>query len=79
MLLFDEMISCPERDKVGIVRRSRYGHTAGASDVSVTQLVGQHLNLVRAEVVVVPQHVIVRWPTGSLPTTTHSQHQPINI
>lgn len=49
-----------------IVSRGRDGDTAGTADVGVTQLVGQRLELVRVEPVVVPQDVVVRGATGAL-------------
>lgn len=42
------------------------GDAAGTADVGVTQLVGQGLELVRVEPVVVPQDVVVRGATGAL-------------
>lgn len=49
-----------------IVSRGGDGDTAGTADVGVTQLVGQRLELVRVEPVVVPQDVVVRGATGAL-------------
>lgn len=49
-----------------IVSRGGDGDTAGTADVGVTQLVGQRLELVRVEPVVIPQDVVVRGATGAL-------------
>lgn len=49
-----------------IVSRGGDGDTAGTADIGVTQLVGQRLELVRVEPVVVPQDVVVRGATGAL-------------
>lgn len=49
-----------------IVSRGGDGDTAGTADICVTQLVGQRLELVRVEPVVVPQDVVVRGATGAL-------------
>ena len=66
MLLLDEVIARPEGDEVGVVGGRGDGHGAGAAHVRVAQLVGQHLKVVRAERVVVPQHVVVRRTTRAL-------------
>ena len=69
MFLLNKVIACPECDEVGVVGGGGDRHTAGAANVRVAQLVGQHLQLVRAEVVVIPQHVVVGWSTRTLSTT----------
>lgn len=60
VLLLDEVVASAERDQVRVVRGRRYRDGPGAAHVRVAQLVRQALQFVRSEVVVVPQHVIVR-------------------
>ena len=60
------VISRAEGDQVGVVGRRRDGHGSRASDVGVTQLVGEVLQHVGLVVVVVVQHVVVRWPRRAL-------------
>lgn len=66
MILFHQMISGTERDQVGIIGWRRNGYRSGASDVSVTQLVRQALQVISREHVVVPKNMIVGWTTCSL-------------
>jgi len=66
VLFLNEMITSSESDQVCVVRWRRYWHTAGTAHIRVTQLIGQHLNLIRTEVIVVPQHMVVWWTTCSL-------------
>ena len=42
------------------------GHAAGASYVSVTELIGQALQLVCCELIVVPQHMVMGGAAGTL-------------
>lgn len=41
-------------------------HRSRTPDIRVAQLIRQALQLIRVKVVVVPQHVIVRWSTRTL-------------
>jgi len=66
MLLVHKVVARAERHQVGVVGRRGDGDGAGAAHVRVAQLVGEHLQLVRGEVVVVPQHVVVGRPAGAL-------------
>lgn len=66
VLFVHQVITGPEGHQVGVVGRRRDGDGARAAHVGVTQLVGEDLQLVRREVVVVPEHVVVRWPAGAL-------------
>ena len=59
MFLLNEMIPRTERDEMRVVRRRRYGHAASAAYVRVTELVGEHLELIRIEPVVIPEHMVV--------------------
>ena len=65
-LFFLQMISRPEGDEMGIKRRGWNGDGPRTTDIRVTQLVRQSLNLVRSEIIIVPQNVIVGRPTSSL-------------
>ena len=60
MFLLDQMVARTERHQMCVVGRCRDAHTARAAHVRVTQLIRQHLQLVGVEVIVVPQHVVVR-------------------
>lgn len=51
---------------MGVVGRCRDGDGARAADVGVTQLVGEKLELICSETVVVPQNVVVGRPTRTL-------------
>ncbi|RNA31903.1 hypothetical protein BpHYR1_001805 [Brachionus plicatilis] len=66
MIFFDQMISGSKGDQVSVVGGRRYGHGPSASDIRVTQLIGQGLKFVGRKVIVVPQDVIVGWSTGAL-------------
>ena len=66
VVLLDEMVAGAEGDQVSIVGGRRYAHTARASHVRVAQLIGERLELVGREVVVVPEDVVVRGPAGAL-------------
>ena len=56
---------------MGVVGGGGDGDGPGAAHVGVAQLVGQLLQLVRVEVVIVPEHVVVAGPRGALDTCTH--------
>ncbi len=60
VLLLHQMVARAEGHQMRVVGGRRDGHGARAAHVRVAQLVRQHLQLVRVEVVVVPQHVVVR-------------------
>lgn len=68
VLLLDEVVARAERHQVRVVRRRRDRHRARAAHVRVAQLVRQALQLVRPEVVVVPEHVVVGGPRRTLRT-----------
>ena len=57
---------------MGVVGGGGDGDGPGAAHVGVAQLVGQLLQLVRVEVVIVPEHVVVARPRGALDTCTHA-------
>jgi len=66
MFLLNKVIASSECDEVSVVRWRWDGHAACTTHVRVTQLVGQHLNLIGAEMIVIPQHVVVRRTTRAL-------------
>ena len=51
---------------MSVVGRGRIGDGASAAYVRVAQLVGETLELICRETVVIPQDVVVRRSTGSL-------------
>ncbi len=66
MFFVNQVVASTKRHQVGIVGWCRNGDRAGAAHVGVAQLVGEDLQLIRGEMVVIPQHVIVGRPAGSL-------------
>jgi len=61
-----QVVAGSEGHQPGVVGRRRDGDGARAADVGVAQLVGEELQLVGGETVVVPQDVVVGRTTGSL-------------
>lgn len=59
VLFLHQVVARAERHQVRVVGGRWDRHRAGAPHVRVTQLVREALQLIRAEVVVVPQHVIM--------------------
>ena len=59
VILVHQVVPGPEGHQVSIVRRRRDGHGACAAHVGVTQLVGEDLQLVGGEAIVIPKHVVV--------------------
>lgn len=57
---------------MGVVGRRWDGDGACAADVGVAQLVGEELELVAGEAVVVPQDVVVGRPAGALQGAANS-------
>ena len=45
----------------------------GAPAVQVAEIIGQHLQVVSSEIVVVPQHLVVARPAGALDTLVTKQ------
>ena len=56
-----------------VVGRGRDGDRSGAPHVGVAQLVGQLLQLVRLEPVVIPENVVVSWSGGSLDSLVRAE------
>lgn len=54
-----QVVPGPEGHQVSIVRWRRDGHGACAAHVGVTQLVGEDLQLIGREAIVIPKHVVV--------------------
>ena len=53
---------------MGVVGRGGDGDGASAPDVGVAQLVGQLLQLVSIEMIIIPEDVVVTWPRRALDT-----------
>ena len=51
---------------MSIVRRGGKGHAPGTPYVGVAELIGQALQLVRCEVIIVPQDVVMGRPARAL-------------
>ena len=66
MLLVHQVITGTECHQVCVVGRRRDGDRTGAAHVGVAQLVGEHLQLIGSEMVVVPEDMVVGWPAGAL-------------
>jgi len=66
MFLLHKMVARSERHKMSVVRGRWNGHAAGTAHVRVTQLIRQHLKVIRIEVIVVPEDMIVGGATCSL-------------
>ena len=49
-----------------VVGWCRIGHAPRTAYVRVTELIGQALELVRCEIIVIPENMVVRWTTGTL-------------
>lgn len=71
VIFVHQVVACSESHQPGVVRRRRDGDGASAADVCVAQLVGEELQLISGETVVVPQDVVVGGTTGSLRTEHH--------
>lgn len=66
MFFVHQVVPGPEGHQVGIVCWRRDGHRARAAHIGVTQLVGENLQLIGRETIVIPKHVIVGRPACSL-------------
>ena len=73
MLFVDQVVASAEGHQVGVVSRRWDGDGARAADVGVAQLVGEELELVTGETVVVPQNVVVGRPARTLEGGEESQ------
>jgi len=65
---------------MGIVGWGWNGHTPRTTDVRVTELIGQTLELIRIKMVVIPEDMVVGWSAGTLSknhTIKHGFHQRI--
>ena len=69
----DQVIAGTEGDEMGVVGGGGDGHRAGTADVGVAHLIGELLQLVGAEVVVVPEHMVVGRTGGALNTGVTAQ------
>lgn len=75
MFFIHQVVPGPEGHQVSVVGRRRDGHRARAAHVGVTQLVGEDLQLVRRETIVIPKHVVVGGPACSLEADRGSETQ----
>lgn len=66
VLFVHQVVAGAESHQMGVVSWCRDGDRACAAHVRVAQLVGEDLQLIRREVVVVPEHMVMRGPAGSL-------------
>ena len=66
VLLVDDVVPGPDGHQVGVVGGGGDGDRPGAPGVGVAQLVGQLLQLVSIEVVVIPEDVVVTRPACAL-------------
>lgn len=66
MLFVHQVIASSESHQMSVVSWCWDGDGPGAAHVGVAQLVGEDLQLIRREVVVVPEHVVMRRPAGAL-------------
>lgn len=74
MLFIHQVVPGSEGHQVRVVGRRRDGDGARAAHVGVAQLVGEDLQLVRREAIVIPEHVVVRRSACSL-EPDHTAHQ----
>lgn len=66
MFFVHQVVPGPEGHQVRVVSWRGDGHGARAAHVGVTQLVGENLQLIGRETIVIPKHVIVGRPACSL-------------
>lgn len=66
VLFVNQVVAGAEGHQVGVVGWRWDGDGACAADISVAQLVGEELELVAGETVVVPQYVVVGRPARTL-------------
>lgn len=66
MLLLDEVVPGAERHEMSVIGRRRNRHRSSAAHVSVAQLVGETLQFIGSELIIVPEHVVVRRPRCAL-------------
>lgn len=72
VLFVHQVVACAEGHEPGVVGGSRDGDGARAAHVCMAQLVGENLELVSGEAIVVPQHVVMRRSAGALTHRTNS-------
>lgn len=66
MVLLHQVVPRPECHQVGVVSRGWDADGASAAHIGVAELVGELLQLIGIKVVVIPQHVVVAGPAGTL-------------
>lgn len=75
MIPIDQVITSTERHQMCIVRRRRDRHRPRASYIGMTHLVGQLLKLVGRQIIVIPEHMVVRWSGCSLDTSVGAEEE----
>ena len=66
VFLLLKVIASPEGHQVGVVGRSRIGDAPSAANIGVAQLVGQALEIIGVEPIVIPEDMVMRGTAGSL-------------
>ena len=66
MFFLNQVIASSESNKMGIVGRCRNGNGTSTADVSVAELIGETLQLVGVEVIVVPENMVMAWTARTL-------------
>lgn len=66
MFFIHQMVTGTEGHQVGIVGWRRDGDWAGTAHISVAQLVGEQLEFVSSETIVIPEHMVMRGTAGTL-------------
>ena len=59
MIFVYQMVSCSECDQMRIVSWCWNGHRSGATHVCMAELVGENLEIIGREIVVIPQDMVV--------------------
>ena len=66
MFFLYEMVPGPEGNQVSVICWGGYGHAPSTPDVCMAQLISQHLEFVRVEVIVIPENVVMWWSACTL-------------
>lgn len=66
MLFVHQVIASTESHQMGVVGWCWDGNWPGAAHIGVAELVREDLQFIWREVVVVPEHMVVRRPAGTL-------------
>lgn len=66
MFTVHKMVTSTERDEMCIIGRSRNWDGAGAPNIGMTHLIGELLELISGQIVIIPKHMIVGGTWGAL-------------